>query len=125
MVEKKYLSEHQIEALMSEMALQPQDVSGDLLERVLLDAEVAQNEFLADVAAPVANSAPGFFASLFASIGGLPATASLASVAAVGIWIGFSPPTLIDDLTSDYLVGTGAYDMGDLMPAIDGFLNEG
>ena len=110
---------------MSEMALQPKDISADLLERVLADAEMAQKEFLADAVVPVVDSAPGFFSNLFQSIGGFPATASLASVAALGIWIGFSPPTLIDDLTSEYLVGTGAYDMGDLMPAIDGYLSEG
>ncbi|SDI17337.1 hypothetical protein SAMN05421850_101889 [Lutimaribacter saemankumensis] len=76
--------------------------SGDLMARVLADAEAVQ---AARVKAPARRGPRVRFAQLREAIGGWPAMAGLVSAGLAGLWLGVSPPAALNDLP---LAGFGA-----------------
>ena len=94
--------------------------SGDLMARVLADAEAQQ---MANVPAPAAQ--PGLFASLWAAIGGWPTAAGMVTATLVGIWIGISPPAPLEQITAEVLGSTDDAYLVDLLPAFGDDFVEG
>jgi len=60
-----------------------------------------------------------------AALGGWPTFAGLATAAVTGVWIGFSAPDAVDDLTAGYLGYSSDPQFSDLMPTLDIFMTEG
>ena len=125
MAENNIPVEPDLDDLLAAEAANPAKASAALLDRVIADADI-----IADGRARMThpdNLAPraGLMDSLLAAIGGWPGVGGLATATVVGIWIGFAPPAAIDDLAGSYLANNDSYGFGDLMPSIDGFLDEG
>lgn len=86
-------SEEGLEALFAEArALRPVP-SGDLMARLLADAERERPR-----PAPARAPAFGSWRDWIAALGGWPAMGGLAGVAVVGIWIGAAPPAGLSSL---------------------------
>jgi hypothetical protein len=94
--------------------------SGDLMARILADAEAAR----VFAAAPRAVRR-GLWASLMAAIGGWPAVASLATATVAGLYIGVSPPAQLEDFAVTYLGATDYAVSGDFAPGFEDILTEG
>jgi hypothetical protein len=98
--------------------------SPQLLSCVLADAYALQEAPAAAVPrpAPLRRRA---WRQILDAIGGWPAVGGLATAAAAGIWIGYNPPSSVEDLTSQ--VFDGGYDltMGSSLPDIDFLLADG
>lgn len=124
-------SDQELEAFFNALRDEPADASPDLLARILADAYDAQDARSAGMAAPVAEigkpERKGLFGRLLESIGGWPAAAGLASAIVAGIWIGYNPPVLLDDLTLAFLDSSYDYGLsiGAAMPAYDDLLADG
>ena len=121
MVKKIPLSDQELDAVFATASESPPDAAIALMQRVMADAEaVADARDLTTDKAPRA----GVFKSILSAIGGWPAVGGLATATVAGIWLGFSPPAAVDDLTAGYLTGSD-YDLTDFMPSIDAILEEG
>ena len=123
MTDDKALNDQELAALFA----QPTPVDEQFLHRVLADAyDVQAARAVAPVIPPVVAARPGLFKGMLEAIGGWPAAAGLATATLAGVWFGFAPPTLFEGVTASYFTGSGeTIDLGDFMPAIDGFLVEG
>ncbi len=97
------------------------EASPDLLARVLADAEDQR----AAPVAPARRPRLPRLRALAAALGGWPAFAGLATAAVTGVWIGFSAPDTVDDLTAGYLGIAETPQFADLMPQFDMFMTEG
>ncbi len=83
------------------------DVSSDLLARVLGDAEAVQAEQAAPVfKTPAPARRPSLIAQIGAALGGWPAFAGLAAASMCGVWLGVSPPEGLSDTAMLYLGST-------------------
>lgn len=85
--------------------------SQDLVARILADAAAAQG-----AGAPVASSSGGAFGvltSIWGEIGGWKTAIGLGFAGLVGVYIGYSDPT-VTDTTASLLVGGYSYDVSDL-----------
>lgn len=101
---------------------QPVTVSADLMARVLSDAEALQPR---TTTSRRAKPAGGFWAGIFAAIGGAGGLAGLSTAALAGIWIGFAQPldlsTVTDAIWADETVAGSV----NILPGFDDFLSEG
>ncbi len=89
-----------------------------LMARVMADAaEVADRRALFDGRTRQARE--GWFASALAAVGGWPAAAALASVAAAGVWIGTVVPDTVGSLAFGWAETTTEYDYVELLPGLD------
>ncbi len=95
--------------------------SGDLMARVLADAEAHQPKSSAP--APVAQT--GLFATLWSAIGGWPTLAGMATATLVGVWIGISPPAGLEQIATGVLGGSEDAYLVDLLPAFGDEFGEG
>lgn len=121
MAKKHPLSDQELDAVFASASASPPDVSIALMQKVMADAEaVADARVLASAKAPRVH----VFKAILSAIGGWPAVGGLATATVAGIWLGFSPPAAVDDLTAGYLTGN-YYDLADFMPSIDAILEEG
>ncbi|GGE59770.1 dihydroorotate dehydrogenase [Actibacterium pelagium] len=85
--------------------------SDDLIARILADAEAAPVS-----AAPTVSSSGGVFgalSSIWAEMGGWKTTIGLGFAGLVGVYIGYSDPT-VTDTTASLFVGGYSYDVSDL-----------
>ena len=124
-------SDQELEAFFSALRDEPADASPELLARIVADAYDAQDALIASVTEPtVTRSVPareGWLGRLLGAIGGWPAAAGLATVVMAGLWIGYNPPVVLDDLALALL--DSSYDdglsIGAAMPAYDDLLADG
>lgn len=63
-------------------------------------------------------------AGLVAALGGWPALGGLATAGLVGVWIGYAAPGGFDAVTATML-GSGGYEVSDMLPSLDAYLTEG
>jgi len=124
MNDKRNMEDLALDKLLAQAAAKPVIVPADLMQRIEADAHL-----VADAGDAARRSQPdnqsGFWAVILAAIGGWPAIAGLATATVAGVWIGFSPTSSIGGIADGYLTNTTYYDVGDFMPSIDDFLNEG
>lgn len=87
-----------------------------LMGRVLADAEAAARDGRRAGLA-------GLFAAVYRGLGGAPAAAGLAAATLAGVWIGASPPPVLDRLAGAVWAAPGEIDVGGLFEptAIAGF----
>jgi len=125
MAEKRPLDDLELDGLFEAARETAPLPSGDLMTRIMADAQAQ----IAQVAPPVAVAAPaerpGLLAGLLGMIGGWPAAVGLATATVVGLSVGLSTPDTLDDLTGGYLASTMGYDLEDLMPSYGDILGEG
>ncbi|MEL6508842.1 MAG: hypothetical protein AAFQ32_03560 [Pseudomonadota bacterium] len=86
--------------------------SGALQARILTDADAV----LASAGAP-AKAPPGRLHAFLAAVGGWPAMAGLATATLAGVWIGISPPAMVETLIETQTV--------EYLPGFDALLEEG
>jgi hypothetical protein len=93
----KRMQDHDLDALFAAAARDAaQDVSPELLARVLADAEAMQPE-AAVLPTRQARQRRGF-GGIIAALGGWPSLGGLAAATVAGVWIGFAAtPTLFPD----------------------------
>lgn len=96
--------------------------SGDLMARILADAD-AEAARRVPVRTPVAQR--GFWEALAGALGGRPGLASLATAAAVGVYIGFSPPAPLEDFAVTYLGAEDYIALVEFSPGFEDILTEG
>lgn len=125
MTHKQNLTDRELDELFASEAAQVQHVPDDLQQRILADADRILTENLTGFVQQPEPQSEGIFASILNAIGGWPAMTGLATATVAGLWIGFLPTDAIGGFAETYLSDTGTYDMGDLMPTIDYFLDEG
>lgn len=97
--------------------------SDNLMARILADADAAMPVLVPVSKMTPHNNSTGFFATLWAAIGGWPAAAGMATATLVGIWIGFSQPAGLDILSMKFLAADSA--LVDLVSVFDAELWEG
>jgi len=105
----KSMTEHDLDALLAAAAKDAaQAPSGDLMARVLADAEAMQPQAASLAPAP----RRGVLAGIVSALGGWPSLGGLAAATVAGVWIGFSATPvilpdglagLVDDETTQYL----------------------
>jgi hypothetical protein len=95
-------NERDLDRLLAEARQQTPDVPDALMARILADADAAMPPLLRSAdrhprqvgpTAVMPGQPAGLFGSLWSALGGWAGAGSLAAVAAVGVWIGFAPPT--------------------------------
>lgn len=106
-----------LDAFFADAADQRPDPSPDLMARILADAEAVQTAALAPPAAPPGAQEPGFFATLWAGLGGGAGLTGLITATLAGLWIGLSPPQVVDSVTASVL-GTSDLLDGDGLPTL-------
>ena len=90
-----------LEAHFDAARRQPAPPLGDLMQRVIADAERVQAE---RGTAPATKPARmGWMRQLYHVLGGLPAVTGLGTAAAVGLWLGVFPPAALDRVAQGYL----------------------
>ncbi|MDQ2092251.1 hypothetical protein [Marimonas arenosa] len=87
--------EMELEAFFTAARQMPAPASEALMARVLGDALAVQTAAAGGFATE--RERPGFLAGLFSTLGGWPAVSGLATAAATGLWIGFSPSLGVGD----------------------------
>ena len=95
--------------------------SGDLIARVLADAEAQQPK----ASTPASAAQTGLFATLWSAIGGWPTLAGMATAMLVGVWIGISPPAGLEQIATGVLGGDEDAYLVDLLPAFGDEFGEG
>ena len=122
MTDKRPLDDLELDDLFSAAKSQAVTPSGDLLARIMLDAETQ-----AATHAPIAPAPErqGFIASLLGVIGGWPAAAGLATATVAGVVIGISPPDVLETWSASYLADANIFELEDLLPAYGGLFDEG
>ncbi len=75
--------------------------SDDLFARVLGDAEAVQAEMASALVTRPARVNP--LAQLFRVLGGWPAMGGLTTAAVAGLWLGVSPPVVLQEWSDGYL----------------------
>ncbi len=75
--------------------------SDDLLARVLNDAEAVQKKAPSAVTPAPVRISP--MTQLFCLLGGWPAMGGLTTAAVAGLWLGISPPVVLQELSGGYL----------------------
>lgn len=121
-------TDQDLEALFEAVRNEPADASPDLLARVLADAYDQQDARTASAGdAPAAAPPRGLPGRLLEMIGGWPAAAGLSAAVMAGLWIGYNPPEMLDDLTLAFLDGGYGAELsiGAQMPAYDDLLADG
>lgn len=96
--------------------------SAALMARILADAVAEQPR---PATRPVPRLVPVRFSlrALIAALGGMGAMAGLATAAVAGVWIGLTPPTVVDDLAATlWTVDEG--DQVDLFPDLEGLIDD-
>lgn len=94
--------------------------SDSLMAAIMADAQ-AHMPAVDPLPAPKAQKG-GWLSSIFASIGGFPAAASLATATVAGVWIGFTQPVQLEALSGglvlagDYVTSDTSYALEDLAP---------
>ena len=93
----KSMTDHDLDALLAAAAKDAAQVpSGDLMARVLADAEAMQPQPAGLAAGPAPRR--GMLAGIVSALGGWPSLGGLAAATVAGLWIGFSAtPTLAPD----------------------------
>lgn len=125
MADKTPMSETEFDALFDAARAQDRVPSGDLVARILADADsvAAVAEAKAVVTKP--GTRPGWLAGLVAAIGGWPAVAGLATAAVTGVAIGVASPDTIDSWTGGTVTAALGYEVNDLIPSVGDLLEEG
>ncbi len=125
-------NEQELEALFQALRDVPEDPSPDLLARVLEDAYAEQDALAARAIPEPEPTAPqtaprGLIRSILDAIGGWPAVAGLATATVAGVWIGYNPPTALDDLTLSVMESSYGYNssLGSMLPQYDELLADG
>ena len=121
MVEKKKLSDQELDGLLASAAADRPVLSDALTNRVLADADSILASQYHRTPYPPRRAR---FASIFRAIGGWPGVGGLATATVAGVWMGFAQPVGLGELTDFYMADT-TYDLEDFMPSINGFLYEG
>lgn len=98
-----------------------------LQARVLADAaEVTdQRALYAGTNRQTDAARPGILAMALAAVGGWPAATALASVAALGVWIGAALPDTVGTLAYGWADSATEYDYVELLPGLDLLETEG
>ena len=125
MTDKDNLSETEIDDMLARAGDVQAVASGDLLARIVADADAVADQ--RDVAGTPgrAPQQSGVFARLTAALGGWPAIAGLTTATVAGIWIGYVSPDTLSAIAEGY-ISIGASDrLGDFMPAFTDILDEG
>ncbi|MEX5727149.1 hypothetical protein Ga0609869_000502 [Rhodovulum iodosum] len=97
--------------------------SAALMARILADAE-AERPRARQVVPRRRRRLRSAAMSALAGLGGWPALGGLATAGLAGLWIGYSAPAELETLTAGWL-GTQGYDLVDLVPTADLYLQEG
>jgi len=112
--DKTIPTDAELDALFAAAVRDAPTPSGDLLQRIVADADMVS----AARQAPPLRVRRGLVDRLMAALGGWPAVAGLATATVVGIWIGYASPDALNGLTGGPLAD-GTYELGDLIPAFD------
>lgn len=94
----KELSDLELDAVFATVRGVEPDLGDDFMARLFADIDAQ-----VPVAAPIVPSKPariGLIASLFAALGGWAGLGGLTAATAAGLWIGISPPTALDSVSS-------------------------
>lgn len=113
-----------VDDLLAEAGRKGPQPSADLLARVLGDALDLQPAAAGRVALARPVAVPGFWAGLWAQIGGGPGLAGLSTAALAGLWLGFAQPAALSDMT-ETLWSVQAADDVELIAPEDDFFAEG
>ncbi|MCF6231811.1 MAG: hypothetical protein L3J36_01725 [Rhodobacteraceae bacterium] len=73
------------------------EMPGGLSARMYADADLVQAGFQATEVKAKSNVPPGIWAQLLHLLGGWPTLGGLVTAGAVGVWIGFAPPSFLPD----------------------------
>ena len=113
--------ERMLEEMFAAARAAPEPASDALMARVLEGAWEAQGARDAAALAdgPGGAAERGFFAGLWAALGGWPALGGLAAAVLAGVWIGFSPVLGVGDAMANALDGQGQ--VSDFVDLADGF----
>lgn len=113
-------TDQELEAFFKALGDEPEEVSPDLLERVLADAYDAQDllavEAFVEPQPEPAERSRGLLGSLLDTIGGWPAVAGLATATVAGVWIGYNPPAAFDTLTLTLMDSSYGASIGETLP---------
>ena len=99
----------ELDDLFAEMRMEKVSPSEALMSRVLADAEALQPS-VAPVSRKRSKNVWGDFMEL---IGGWPALSGVAAAGVTGIWLGFAPPSGVDQLTADFFGETATVSLLD------------
>ncbi len=129
MADGKRLNDEELEKLLAEAGREAPLPSGQLLERIMADAEAvaARAEAPAPPSVPPAARHGGRAGRLLAALGGWPALAGLATAAVAGVWLGLAPPPGLEAISrgAQLPLGGGDYGVEEFMPSLDDMLTEG
>lgn len=119
------MTDRELDALFEAARTEAPLPSGDVMARILADAEAEQARAQIVVAPTTPARAVPRWRQLVSALGGWPAVAGLATATVAGIWIGANPPVTIESTALSMLGGNGGYAMVDLMPGAEFDLGEG
>lgn len=94
------------------------DLPDGLADRIVADAIEVQDGW--QTPKPIAR--PGVLRQLYDMLGGWPALSGLATACAAGVWIGFSPPSILPD-PAQYIMADNTYFDDDSL--VDAMAEEG
>ena len=93
-----HLTDDAIEALFAEARAQAPALSGDLMARILQDAEAETRAHAAPRAAPPLRT--GWLETLSGALGGWPALGGLVASTVLGLLLGVAQPSGLSDVTA-------------------------
>lgn len=125
MAEKRPLSDRELDEFFAAAQRTAPSPSDDLMARILSDAEAATGAEAHWGAAPVARAPRPWLAQALAGLGGWPGLAGLTTAAVAGLGIGIASPETLEAVSGGYFYAALGYEMGDLMPALGAFIEEG
>ena len=125
MTDKSEMGEAEIDGLLAQASRAEIAPTGDLLARIIADADqVADQRDIQD--APLRTGRRrGLFARILSGVGGWQAMAGLVSAAIVGVSVGYASPDTFDSFTGGFVSIEDNQSLGDFMPTVTNFLVEG
>ncbi len=123
MTDKDTLGEAELEQLFALAKSEETLPTADLLARIISDADDVAG--IREFDRQPVQSAPGIIERILDALGGWPAMAGLTTATVAGVWIGLVSPEILTDVADGlFLSGVGS-DLGDFMPALSDFADEG
>lgn len=125
MIDNKHLCDAELDALFEVAAGDTVEPSGELLARVIADAEFVANEREKVTHSNGKAGTHRKLAAFLRGIGGWPAVAGLAAATVAGVWIGYAPPDALYGISDAYLAGATGFGVDDFLPSYDTIFDEG
>ena len=101
-------------SLFDEARSEDAELSDDLMARVLADASEYQPKTQSVTTAKIS-----IWEKLLSGVGGWPALSGVTAAGVAGLWIGLTPPDVVDDWVANALGNTTSVSFVDEFPSLD------